>query len=158
MVQKIIVTVVFVGLMSTVFLYYSQGATPISSLYNIKRLKENAELLLKSTPEEKAEYYSRLLGIRLKELELITPNTKEHQLILPAALRYSTTAGEYTRVIKENNLKAYAYKARNQFKEHTKVLKRLIASYPRENTDDQGSQFIIDDINYLIIYEKELPR
>ena len=115
-------------------------------------------LLSKTNPDEKAKYYEELLDLRLEELEVLTSHKNEHQLILPASLRYSTTAGEYTQLIKQHDLKNYATRARAQFASHTKVLKKLIATYPRKDVGDGGDVFIVDDVNYLIIYEKELPR
>ena len=138
--------------------YLAKDVLPNTSLYNIKRLQENIVLITKFSPEQKAEYYSYLLDLRLKELELLTARKNEHQLILPSALRYSTNAGEYTQVIKENNLISHAEKARDQFEKHSSTLKRLLATYPRKDVGDRGDTFIIDSVNYLIIYEKELPQ
>ena len=41
---------------------------------------------------------------------------------------------------------------------HSSTLKRLLATYPRKDVGDRGDTFIIDSVNYLIIYEKELPQ
>lgn len=156
--QKVLVTIVFLVITSVVLLFFSLDSLPTSTLYNVKRLKENAIILTRTTPDAKARYYSELLDIRLHELEQLVPRKNDHNLILPVALRYSTTAGEYTKVIKENGLVDEAKEALLEFKRHTKILNQLIKKYPRVNIADRGDTYIIDSVNYLEIYEKELPK
>lgn len=106
---------------------------------------------------EKAEFYSFLLDQRLDELKTIMNGKQEGHLILPSTLRYATTAGEYVNLIKQYGLTAESKNAKMQFANHRKVIVELSKKYKNKSSGDYTGKFIIDDINYLDIYSKELP-
>src|SRR3990172_11929828 len=117
-------------------------------LYNLKRLSEKTQLGLKSNQKNKLDYQYKLLDERLRELEFIV-ETGNSQYVLTTSLRYSTTAGQITELIINNNLKGESQKAKEKFGNHLQVVKDLPAKYPKA---DEEVKFIIDDVNYLTTY------
>ena len=124
---------------------------PSSSLYSLKRGQEKVFLSLKPTAEAKADYLSTLLDERLEELSKLVENGRSSYLT-SASLRYSTTVGELTNLINDNNLpqKDQIIKKLNR---HKNEMKRLIEIYP---ADDTEHKYLIDDLNYLNIYLEKL--
>lgn len=120
--------------------------------YNVKRLYEKKQLSFKSTPEAKLNYLYQLLDERLSELVFIV-KTGNSRYVLTTSLRYSTTAGQITELIIQNNLKNEAPKAKEKFENQLLIVKDLPQKYPK---DDDEIKYIIDDANYLEIYIKQL--
>lgn len=116
--------------------------------YNFKRLYEKVQLNLKSNSEDKLNYQFKLLDKRLTELVYIVENGNS-SYVLTTSLRYSTTAGQVTELIIENNLKDQAEKTKEKFEAHLLIVKDLPQKYPK---DDEEIKYIIDDANYLKIY------
>ena len=136
-------------------LILSQKANPDDQLiFGLKRIQEKAFLNFKSSPVEKVDYMSALLDNRLRELSNVVKN-KNYDYVLPAASRYSTTAGQITELIIANNLRDKVEDTKNQFLAHLQVLQEIYVIYPK-NFDDEEYKYIEDDINYLKIYLDKL--
>ncbi|MBI4136735.1 hypothetical protein HY469_01615 [Candidatus Roizmanbacteria bacterium] len=134
---------------------FSKDALPSSHLFYAKRMSENIILATKTNPEQRAQYYSELLDIRLKEMQELY-DRKEFDLMLSASLRYSTTAGRLTETLKTNQLNTMNAQIKEQFTSHKQSLQSMADTYMKEEEGDRW-RFIIDAKNYLEIYEKELP-
>lgn len=146
-----LISILFLGLVS---LLLSQNATPQSQLFfGLKRIQEKKFLILKSSPLEKAKYQSQLLDRRLYDLQQLVKN-KNYTYILNASLRYSTTAGELTQLIKDNKLVDLTKRTQEKFNQHLRLLENLYDSYPKDVNGEY--KFIQDDINYLKIYLTQL--
>jgi hypothetical protein len=130
-----------------------KGANPNSQpLYNIKRLYEKNQLNSKSSIYDKLNYLYGLLDKRLAELEFIVKEGKS-SYVLTTSLRYSTTAGQITELIIQNNLKNESQKAKEKLESHFLIVKDLPQKYPKT---DEEVKYIIDDANYLKIYINQL--
>jgi hypothetical protein len=130
-------------------------ANPTSGVfYSLKRLYEKTQINLKQTPKEKLDYQYILLDKRLSELTYIVENGVS-QGILTSSLRYSTTAGQITDIIIQNNFKDEAKKARGKFAIHYAIVKNLLQKYSGNASE---MKFITDDLNYLTIYIKLLSE
>ncbi len=128
-------------------------AKPTSQLfYNLKRLYEKTQLNLKSTPKDKLSYQYELLDKRLVELLFIV-NRGASSYVLTSSLRYSTTAGEITELIVNNNLKDESQLTRKKFETHFLIVKDL--SQKKSNIGDEA-KYVTDDLNYLRIYIDKL--
>ncbi len=137
-------------------LLVSQKANPDSVLlFALKRVQEKAFLKLKSSPQEKVDYMVSLLNNRLDELRNLV-SSKSYTYILPASLRYSTSAGEITDLVISNNLKDKVSLVKQIFVNHRKVLNDLYTIYPKNIPDNEEWKFIQDDYNYLKIYLDKL--
>lgn len=108
---------------------------------------------MKSSPEQKADYMSGLLDERLAELKYLVEN-RRIGYILSSSLRYSTTVGNLTNLIKENNLSDKIPAVQVQFKEHEKTVEGLVAIC--QKNDNTECKYIRDDANYLKIYSSQL--
>ncbi len=116
--------------------------------YSLLRLYEKTQLSLKSDPKDKLNYQYELLDKRLGELDFIVRNGYS-PYILTSSLRYSTTAGQITELIVNNNLKDESQKAKNKFETHMLIVKDLSNKYLK---NDGEIKYVIDDINYLQKY------
>jgi len=124
-------------------------ANPTSwPFYNFKRLYEKTRLNLESTPSDKLHYQYKLLDNRLAELSFITEN-EASPYVLSTSLRYSTTLGQITDLIIQNNMVDEVPTAKEKFSTQLTVVENLISKYPK---DDSEFKYIIDDANYLEIY------
>lgn len=138
-------------------LLLAQKASPnLPPFFGLKRLQEKVFLKLKSTPEDRVDYMSSLLDLRLEELQNVF-NAKSYGYILPSALRYSTLAGQITDLIVDNNLTDKVGTIKNQFLNHQKIVDALYVAYPK-NTDDWEWKYIQDDFNYLRLYLDKLAK
>jgi hypothetical protein len=88
------------------------------------------------------------LDERLSELVFIVEKGNS-PYVLTTSLRYSTTAGQITELIMQNNLRDEARNAKKNFEKQLLVIKTLPQKYPK---DDQEIKYVIDDANYLEIY------
>lgn len=141
-------------LILAVSLLLSDRALPSSpELYSLKRLQEKAFMVFKTNPRDKANYYNLLLDKRLNELIAII-ESRQSNLILSSSLRYSTTAGLMTEIIKANRLANAVTATQEKFKEHQKIIRKLDDSYPKDENEEW--KFIQDDYNYLAIYSQQL--
>lgn len=120
--------------------------------YRFKRLYETVQLRFKATPEDKLDYLYSLLDKRLLELNSVVESGNS-PYILNTSLRYSTTAGQITELIIQNNLKNQASKAREKFEDQFLIVKSLPSKYSKA---DGEVKYIIDDANYLRIYIDQL--
>ncbi len=133
---------------------FSDKAQPSSvELYALKRLQEKFFMAIKTNPRDKIDYYNILLDKRLEELKAIIKN-RESNLILSSSLRYSTTAGLMTEIIRSNLLTDVVSPTKEKFKKHQEILKNLDDSYPKDEGEEW--KFIQDDYNYLSIYSQQL--
>lgn len=152
---KIQLGLIFVLVILVLSLILSRKASPdFSPLWALKRIQEKAFLSFQSNPKDKIEYMRALLSIRLRELQDVF-NHKNYNYILPASLRYSTTAGQITDLIIANNLTGQVDEVKKQFLSHEKILHDLYVAYPK-NFDDEEYKYIEDDINYLNLYLDKL--
>ena len=124
-------------------------------LYKVKRLQEKTYFNLKSDPAAKADYLSQLLDKRLVELENMVDYIK-YQFLLSSSLRYSTTAGELTDLIKYNNLDHKMLPLQVKFMSHKVRLQNLLDIYPKDIQGNVAYKYLIDDINYLDLYLAKL--
>lgn len=128
-------------------------ANPASRpFYNFKRLYEKTRLNLESTPSDKLHYQYKLLDNRLAELSFITEN-EASPYVLSTSLRYSTTLGQITDLIIQNNMVDEVPTAKEKFSTQLTVVENLISKYPK---DDSEFKYIVDDANYLVIYIDKL--
>jgi hypothetical protein len=141
-------------LLLIVALIFSDKALPSSpELYNLKRLQEKIFMLVKTSPQDKVNYYNLLLDKRLEEILAIIQN-RDFNLILSSSLRYSTTAGLMTDLIKSNHLTDASSLVLEKFKKHQIIFKNLDDAYPKD--EGQEWKYIQDDYNYLSIYSQQL--
>lgn len=122
-------------------------------LYGFKRLQEKSFLRLKQQVRERSDFYVFLLDNRLVELEHLVEKRKTGY-ILSASLRYSTTAGELTTLIKKGNLEDKLLLVIDRFRNHGLILEKLLRLC--QKNDNSECKYIQDDINYLKIYSGEL--
>lgn len=150
-----------VGLIVILFLFalsllLSQKANPnFPPLFALKRIQEKVYLKLKSSPQDRLDYMSYLLNNRLDELRELV-NAKSYNYILPAALRYSTLAGQITELIIANNLKDRVDPIKKTFENHRKIVDDLYVIYPKNLPDNEEWKYIQDDYNYLKLYLDKL--
>ncbi len=143
-------------LVTALALILSNTATPNAEvLFNLKRFQEKNFLSLKSSPEEKVNYYFVLLERRLKEIEDLK-NSEEKTHLSSASLRYSTTAGELTDYLFRNGLTKYKEVVLEKFQKDQERLKFLVDSFPRDQGDEW--KYIEDGINYLKVYSERLQK
>ncbi|KKR49994.1 hypothetical protein A3A55_00490 [Candidatus Roizmanbacteria bacterium RIFCSPLOWO2_01_FULL_40_14] len=151
--RKFFYFIILLVLAGVTLYYVSKDTTPSSSLFYGKRIIENFILATKIKPEDRADYYSQLLDVRLKELQTLYDD-EQFDLIISASLRYSTIAGRLTETIKTHNLTDQSPHVKEQFNRHKLTLQSMADNYTEK---DDRWKFIIDAKNYLDIYEKELP-
>lgn len=120
--------------------------------YSCKRLYEKVQLNLISNPKDKLNFQNKLLDNRLAELIFVVGGEIPSG-ILTSSLRYSTTVGEITELIINNNLKDESVVVRKKLESQSMVLKDLLQKYTK--IGDEG-KYITDDINYLRIYIDKL--
>lgn len=152
------VKILLIGILSIVaiLLIASRNATPLTpTSFQVKRLQEKIFMKLKPTPQAKFRYYSFLLNERLKDLSAVAGDD-DPSYILTTSLRYSTTAGELSDLIKSNNLTDQIPGVLILFNNHQKSISALVASYPKDFNEDW--KFLQDDINYLEIYSSMLSQ
>lgn len=137
------------------FVADSRKAEPDNQpFYNAKRLFEKIELKLERSNEAKVNYLYQLLDLRLSELQFLVLNN-ESPYILNASLRYSTTAGQITDLISQNNLVDQKPIAKQKFEDHLTKIEQLISS----GHDNNGEiKYVTDDINYLKTYLSKLAQ
>ena len=141
-------------LLLAIALLLSDRALPSSpELYSLKRLQEKIFMIVKTNPRDKVNYYNLLLDKRLNELIAVVGNNQS-ELILTSSLRYSTTAGLMTEIIKAHHLTDASTIAQEKFKENKKMIRKLDDSYPKDENEEW--KFIQDDYNYLAIYSQQL--
>lgn len=145
--KKILIVILAVVV---VLLLLSNQATPDSPIFGVKRLQEKAFLSISNSPEKKADYYLVLLDKRLEEIDYLVKNNKFDHL-WSASLRYSTTAGEVTKLITDNNLSSYVPDTIAKFKSHQSVFKNLGDNFPNR-FDNEDWKFLQDASNYLDQY------
>ena len=128
-------------------------ANPTSGVfYNLKRLYEKTQLNLRTSPRTKLIYQYKLLDNRLAELSFIT-GSDASPYVLSTSLRYSTTLGQITDLITQNNMVDEVPTAKEKFSTQLTVVKNLINKYPK---DDGEFKYVVDDANYLEIYINKL--
>lgn len=141
----------------TIFLTLEDNINPDSqNLFKLKRLKEKAYQSLKVLPDQRVDYLAYLLPRRLGEIKALVENKKSHHL-WHASLRYSTTAGELTKLLVENNMKVKSETVKILFKDHQTKLAHLLEIYPKDFNNEDW-KFIQDDINYLNFYLEDLAK
>lgn len=134
----------------------STVANPASLFYPIRRLEEKIFLKFKPDPSSKIEYTAFLLDHRLSDLVSLV-NSKDHEFILSSSLRYSTTAGDLTNLILNNNFTDKIDSVKAKFKDHQEILQNLLNIYPDKDIDTEW-KYIQDDINYLSLYSDQLSK
>lgn len=138
-------------------LLLSQNANPdFGPFWSLKRVQEKIYLKFKNYPQDKIDYMSGLLNVRLNEMNHLV-NSKSYGYVLPTSLRYSTLAGQITDLIIANNLKDKIPAITAQFIDHQAVLYDLYVIYPK-NSDNVEYKYIEDDINYLRLYLDKLEK
>ena len=152
---KIKLGLIIVLIVFTISLLLSFKATPASIFFPLKRIQEKIFLKFKSNPESQVEYLSSLLNIRLDELRSMA-GSENHSYILSSSLRYSSTAGDITRLIKDNKLGSQTKIVVEMFNKHKQVLLKVLENYPKDL--DTERKYVEDDINYLSIYIDQLSK
>ena len=141
---------------TAILLVTSRNTTPLSpTSFQIKRLQEKFFMKLKQSPQEKLEYYTFLLNERLNDLSVVAKDD-DSSYILTTSLRYSTTAGQMTNLIKDNGLKNQIPNVLTLFQNHRESISTLVELYPKDFSEDW--KFLQDDINYLNIYSSILSQ
>lgn len=135
-----------------VFLNVSVANPESGVFYNLKRLYEKTQLSIRTDPRNKLIYQYKLLDNRLAELSFITESGAS-PYILSTSLRYSTTLGQITDLIVQNNMIDEVPTAKQKFNAQLTIVKNLINKYPN---DDSEFKYIVDGANYLEIYINKL--
>ena len=139
-------------------LLLSLKANPdVPPFFALKRLQEKAFLKLKSTPQDRVDFMSRLLDSRLEELQNVVKN-KNYTYVLRSSLRYSSLAGEIADLVVTNNLTDKVPGIKQQFLNHQKLLDELYVAYPKNIPDNVEWKYIQDDFNYLGLYLDKLEE
>lgn len=121
--------------------------------YVFKRLREKSILLIWSiSSEKKADFYEKLLTVRLSELKKIV-DKKDIANIQTTSQRYSATVGEYTDFLATSKLASRKEKVKAMLQMHIPVLEKLRDSYDYSLAE---YRFIQYDIDYLKIYISKL--
>ncbi len=119
----------------------------------LKRLKEKLILMFLSVSvNKKANYYMKLVDVRLAELKYVVSN-KDIANIQTSSQRYFSTAGQLEQYLLKNNLSNIKGLAKDLFTSHRSKLEALRDSYPYDTSE---YRFIQDDINYLKSYISDL--
>jgi hypothetical protein len=142
----------FLAIFFLVFLNVSVANPASGPFYSLKRLYEKTQLSLKSSPKDKLSYQCELLDKRLTELVFIVEKGVS-PAVLSSSLRYSTTAGQITELIINNDLTDEAKIAEEKFETHLSVVESLPQKY---TGDESETKFITDDANYLRVYIDQL--
>lgn len=146
---------IFILVIFALALILSQNANPdFPPFFGLKRIQEKVFLSLEADPSGIIDYQMALLNKRLNELKSLV-NNKSYSYLLTASQRYSTTAGQITELMINNNLGNKVDSIKKQFLEHQKVLNDLYIAYPK-NTDNVEYKYLEDAINYLKIYLEKL--
>jgi hypothetical protein len=153
---KIQLGLILILIITAFLLIYSMRVSPDSPFFGLKRVQEKTFLALKFSPEDRIEYLSFLLDIRLREFEDLI-SKKSYSDLWSASLRYSTFAGQITDLTEVNNLKEMVMPLKNQFEEHKMRLTILYEVYPK-NTDNVEWKYLLDAINYLDSYLEKLSK
>lgn len=154
MIAKTKLTLIVCLTLLLIFVLLSGKADPDwALLYGYKRAQEKSFLSLKQQAQERSDFYAFLLDNRLVELEHLVEKRKTGY-ILNASLRYSTTAGELTILIKNGYLKDKVPPVIDRFRNHGLILAKLLRLC--QENDHTECKYIQDDINYLKIYSDEL--
>lgn len=120
--------------------------------YGIKRVKEKIRLLLSFSSESKITYYQVLLKVRLAELKYVVDN-RDIADIETTTQRYSSTVGELTDLVINNQLDNRKQETKDLLLNQLKVVDALKGSY--DNTTAEW-RFVENDSNYLKIYISKL--
>ena len=150
------IKLIALGLLSilAVSLWLSNSALPSSqNLYNLKRLQEKLFLAIQTKPDKKVNFYLILLDKRLDELKSLEEN-REFPYLLPASLRYSTTAGLITELTTDAQLTDSVPAIEKKFRLHQQIIDSLYSTYQHDENNE--GRFIQDDYNYLAIYLQQL--
>ncbi len=154
---KIQLWTIIVLILIVITLLLSHNANPeFVPFWNLKRAQEKLYLKLRNTPQDKVDYMSGLLNVRLNEMNHLV-NSKSYDFVLPTSMRYSALAGQITDLIIANNLKDKIPAITAQFIEHQAILHDIYVIYPK-NTDNVEYKYIEDDINYLKLYLDKLAK
>lgn len=121
--------------------------------YILKRMKEKFILMFLSfSVDKKANYYTKLVNVRLAELKHVVSN-KDIANIQTSSQRYFSTAGQLEQYLLKNNLSNTKGLAKDLFTSHISKLEVLRDTY---SYDTSEYRFIQDDINYLKSYISDL--
>lgn len=114
--------------------------------YVLKRLGEKIRLLILSfSAEKKADYYIKLMTVRISELDHVVGD-KDIANIQTASQRYAATSGELADFVLSKNLSSYKEKVKNLFESHIPYLEKLRDTYPYISSE---WRFVQDDANSL---------
>lgn len=137
-----------------VLLYPVDTAYPPSNFHNLKRMREEVIGFTKSSPDDKISYQMELLDRRLQEIEEMHVQGK-YGPIITASSKYSATAGKLTALAKHYTILEKTGAIREQFSRHSEKLQSLSENYPAGN---DHWKFLSNAMNYLKVYESELPK
>lgn len=134
---------------------YETISPKYGSKYLLKRLREKITLfVLGKNPSRKADYYSRLLDIRLAELKQVV-DEKDIANIETTSQRYSATMGELINIIKQNNLDEMKAVILTKINKHLPILESLQKQYEFSTAE---WRFIKYDIDYSKEYSSILSK
>ncbi len=135
-------------------LFFSNTAKPDNPvLFGLKRLQENTFYNLKG---DKIDYSNTLLSKRLEELKGLA-NKEQSRFLWSASLRYSTTAGRITEMIKGETSREKALKQIEVFKKDQEEIRKTLQQFPVDFSNEDW-KFLEDAINYLDIYIDQLQK
>ena len=133
-----------------ILLFAGQNVEVVSPLFPIKRLDESLVLVTKRSPEAKVAYYQELIQKRFSDISYVVRENHTN-ILIAVSLRYATTVGQAVHLASANNVRKSALKS--ELEQQKKMLQRIVEGYTYK---DRGQNYIVDDINYIESYEKEL--
>lgn len=154
LVFTIVVNVLITLSVVAILIYSAQDAHPASGLYNLKRVEEKLILATKTTPDARVDYYIVMLNERQGEIKMVMVS-KDYRHLLDTSLRYTSQAGEATNIVVATNDINGTQKLRDQFSKDRELFVEYMKILPQSTPELKHLQ---DGLNYLKIYEDQLPR
>jgi len=149
-------TIINLSLFIIVVLIFALGinVTPVHKAGAMDRVFEKINLFLHFSPASKAEYWQKLVDVRLTNLKSIVEQNNL-DLIEETSSRYSTYVGRYSDYIINNQIRSQKEIAIGMFNKHLETLPSLQAKY---KYDSAWWLLIQHDINTLNIFKEKIDK
>lgn len=120
----------------------------------ISRVFEKTKLLFQFSPEGKAEYWRKLVEVRLDNLKSAV-DQNNLGLIEETSSRYSTYVGRYSEYVLGNRIRGQKEAAIEMFNKHAEILSSIQTKYIY---DSAWWLLIQHDINTLGIFKEKIGK